>query len=95
MKTIQLNNGVQSKPYADHIYSWEVTAENGETEDMVLEWCRKNLKDASRSSEEYFDDMHKANTFDQKMDVVCGGKYSLRKIGDNKYNYTVVYEYID
>lgn len=96
MKTKQLDNGIQHRPYADHIYKWEVEAENNESQEEVLAWCRKNLRDAKREKEDYFHEYRRMDiSFNEKMNIVCGGYYSIQKIGENKYIYQVIQEYID
>lgn len=95
----QLDNGVQKKRYADHIYKWRIDASgNGEINaDEMLAFCRTYLKHAERTKSDYFAAVRDPNTgFNEHMKVICGGWYTLES---NKYGtvwtYTVVNEYID
>lgn len=95
----QLDNGVQKKRYADHIYKWRIDAGgNGEVNrDEMLVFCQTYLKHAERTKSEYFDAVRNPNTgFNEHMEVICGHYYTLES---NKYGtvwtYTVVEEYID
>nr|DAT51125.1 MAG TPA: hypothetical protein [Caudoviricetes sp.] len=95
----QLDNGVQKKRYADHIYKWRIDAGgNGEvSRDEMLAFCQTYLKHAERTKSEYFDAIRDPNTgFNEHMKVICGHYYTLES---NKYGtvwtYTVVEEYID
>lgn len=89
----QIRDGVQPRPYADHVWEWDIITDK--PYDEVLEYCRKNLKSAEREEKDYWvrrrDNSH---TFDEDMDVICGGFYKLAKT-ENGYNYKVVNEYID
>lgn len=95
----QLDNGVQKKRYADHIYKWRIDAGgNGEVNrDEMLAFCQTYLKHAERTKAEYFDAVRDPSTgFNEHMKVICGHYYTLES---NKYGtvwtYTVVEEYID
>ncbi|WP_455994363.1 hypothetical protein [Porphyromonas endodontalis] len=90
----QFEFGVQKKAYADHVYKWYVTPETDEEKETLLEYCRKNLKNAPRSKEEYFRDKRQAKGLDEVMGIVSGGYYELRKL-DYVYIYSVTREYID
>ena len=43
----QLDDGVQKKPYADHIFHLHLVVEEADKDDL-LSFCRGNLKDAKR-----------------------------------------------
>lgn len=90
----QLNNGSQIKPYADHIYHWKLQVENAD-ETALLEYCRKNLKDAKREKTKYTTDYRESKDFNKTMEIVCGGWYSLSRNDDGSWDYIVHYEYID
>lgn len=95
----QLDNGVQKRPYADHIYKWRIDARGNGTinRDEMLQFCQTYLRKAERTKENYFTAYRDRNLgFNEHMHVVCGGYYSLES---DKYGvvwtYTVVNEYID
>lgn len=94
MKVKQLKNGIQERPYADHIYLWEITTENNETEAEILEFAT-SLKKAYRKEEQYLKDYRETTNFEKKMHIICGGYYTLKKVSSNLYEYTVVYPYVD
>lgn len=91
---VNQENGVQKRPYADHIYSWIVDSE-GESEEQVLEYCLKNLKSAKRNREQYFKEYRESKDFERSMEIVCGGYYELKNIGPNKYEFKAIFAYID
>lgn len=95
----QLDNGVQKRAYADHIYKWRIDARGNGTidRDEMLQFCQKYLRKAERTKSDYFAAVRDPNTeFNEHMKVVCGGWYTLES---DKYGvvwtYTVVNEYID
>lgn len=92
-KIVQIKDGTQPRPYADHIWEWDIATD--EAKEEVLNYCRKNLRDARREESDYWKD-YRDNTksFDEKMEVVCGGYYSLKQT-DTGYRYRVTQEYID
>lgn len=89
MRTEQF--GYHYGSYEDHVYKWNVLAENNETEEEVIAWCRKNLKDAEN---EYADWMNKK--FDDE-GIYFGGYYELNKVykQKNMYFYEVCIPYCD
>lgn len=92
MRAVMIQCGVQARPYADHVWEWNVQTDR--TEEETLEWCRKNLKDAPRSETEYRDAKNKAPGFSEMMQVVCEGRYSIQPVPGG-YRYTVTRDYID
>ena len=91
----QLKAGRQEKRYGDHIYQWTINARNA-TKEELLEYCQKNLKEAKREHSKYLEDYRNQDlTFDQRMEVVCGGWYTLTQNADGTWEYIVHYEYID
>lgn len=88
----QIRNGKQPRPYADHVWEWDITTDK--PYDEVLEYCRANLEKAEREEKEYWKERRGAPGFEATMKVICGGYYTLTKTG-NGYNYKVVNEYID
>lgn len=90
----QLDNGIQKKPYADHIYHWNLSVRG--TEEEVLEFCQKYLKNAKMEEKEYWtayrDD---SKGFNEHMEIICGGYYSLTNNADGTWDYIVRYEYFD
>lgn len=91
----QLDNGVQKKPYADHIYHWNIKVSYAK-EDDILSFCQTYLKSAKREEKDYWR-MYRDNTldFNEHMNVVCGGYYRLTRNDDYTWDYIVHYEYID
>lgn len=88
----QLQNGIQKKPYADHVYQWRIKSDL--PEDEILEKC-KELKKAPITAEEYYKKRRDLSMkFDKQMELICGGCYELKKESDC-YIYTVTQEYID
>jgi len=83
MKAEQIRSG-QSRPYADSIYEWHVIAENGESEQQVLDWCKTNLKNAHYEHEEWCQKQH------HNIGVHFAGYYELLNKGYNNYDYKVV-----
>jgi len=92
MKAVQKRFGTQPRPYADHVWEWEVQTDRPVEE--ALAWCRANLKDAPRSETEYRDGKNSAPSFSDMMQVVCEGRYSISPIPGG-YRYTVTRDYID
>ncbi len=90
----QLDNGMQKKPYADHIYHWKLKVEDAD-EQTLLEFCRNNLKDAKREKKAYTTDYRASKNFNDTMEIVCGGWYSLTCNNDGSWDYIVHYAYID
>jgi hypothetical protein len=95
----QLDNGLQKKPYADHIYKWviDVRGNGNINRDEILEFCREYLRAAKREKTEYFAAIRDTNLgFNEHMNIICGHYYTLES---DKYGviwtYTVVEEYID
>lgn len=93
MKITQLKNGIQPRPYADHVWEWEIFTDQSEAE--VLAYCRENLMDAARDETTYWKDYRdNSKTFDEHMTVVCGGYFNINKT-EGGYVYRVTHEYID
>ena len=89
----QVKNGRQPRPYADHVWEWLIIT--NEPEEEVLSFCRKELKDALREETDYWKDYRdNSKSFNEHMEVVCGGYFSLKKISGG-YVYRVTQEYID
>ena len=88
MKAEKIRSG-QNGPYTDTEEVWNVTAENGESEQEVLDWCKKNLEDVTYEHEEWserqFDDIN----------VHFSGYYELINRGKGKYTYEVFTPYCD
>lgn len=90
-----LDNGVQKKPYADHIYHWHLVVDEPD-EQQLLTYCLTNLKHARNEHDVYFEKYRrKGISFDEMMDIVCGGWFQLRDNHDGSFDYIVHYEYID
>ena len=93
MKIKQIKNGEQPRPYADHVWQWDIETEKAYAE--ILDYCQKNLRKAEREEKQYFLDYRNSNnTFDQTMEIVCGGRYTLTRIPGG-WRYTVTKDYID
>lgn len=97
---IQIENGVQKKPYADHIYKWrlELSYDNTLSKEEILSFCQTYLKKAVRTKEEYFAEIRRGDlSFDERMKVICGHWYTLEKKEEfgRTWIYTVNEEYID
>ena len=93
MKVKQIKNGIQPRPYADHVWEWDI--ETDKLKDEVLAYCKQNLRSAQREESDYWKDYRdRSKSFDEHMEIVCGGYYSLVKT-DGGYKYKVVQEYID
>ena len=93
MKITQIKNGMQPRPYADHVWEWEIITDELPT--AVLTYCQKNLRSAVREEKEYWKDYRdNSKSFNEHMAVVCGGYYTFSKITGG-YKYRVVQEYID
>lgn len=89
----QIRYGVQPRPYADHVWEWDIIT--NKPYDEVLEYCRKNLKPAEREEKDYWKEYRdKSKGFEEHMEIVCGGFYTLTKT-EGGYNYKVTREYID
>lgn len=95
----QLDNGVQKRPYADHIYQWRIDARgNGKIDrEEMLQFCQTYLRKAERTKPDYFAAIRDRNlSFNEHMYVIVGGHYTLES---DKYGvvwtYTVTEEYID
>lgn len=93
MKITQLKNGIQPRAYADHVWEWEIITD--EPEEVVLSYCRKELKNAARDEATYWKDYRdNSKSFNQHMEIVCGGYFKISKTSDG-YVYRVTQEYID
>ena len=93
MKITQIKNGVQPRPYADHVWEWDIITEKSASE--VLVYCLEHLRCAEREEKLYWSEYRDhSKTFDQHMEIVCGGYYSLTRIAGG-WKYKVVQEYID
>lgn len=92
----QIRDGVQERPYADHVYQWEIVLDGKSEFDEMLAFCQTYLRKSARTEDEYRVDYANAKGFENMMEVVVGGRYSLTP---NKYNsrwtYTVTEDYID
>lgn len=92
-KITQLKNGIQPRPYADHVWEWDIITD--EPREAVLEFCQKNMEPAAREESQYWKEYRdNSKSFDEHMQVVCGGYYSLTKINGG-YKYRVTKDYID
>lgn len=99
MKVNQLKDGTQERRYADHIYMWELVANNNETEEDVLNHAF-GLKKAGREKEKFLMDTLNERDFDKSMEIECGGYYEFNNVGIDQdgntvYRYSVVMPYID
>lgn len=93
MKITQIKNGTQPRPYADHVWEWDIITEK--SADEVLVYCLEQLRYAEREEKKYWADYRdRAKSFDQHMQVVCGGYYSFSRIPGG-FKYRVTQEYID
>ena len=93
MKITQIKNGMQPRPYADHVWEWDIITDK--PKDEVLAYCQQNLRSARREEADYWEGYRdRSKSFDEHMEIVCGGYYSLTKI-DGGYKYKVVQEFID
>lgn len=89
----QIRYGVQPRPYADHVWEWDIITDK--PYDEVLEYCKTNLRPAQREEKKYWEEYRdNSKSFDEHMKIICGGFYTLTKTKDG-YNYKVVNEYID
>lgn len=92
----QIDNGVQKRPYADHIYEWNMVIHGVFDIKELLQFCRTYLKHAALEHDEYFKQYRDSNkSFEDHMKVVCGGWYKLEETEKFHYKYTVHQEYID
>ena len=90
----QLDNGAQKRPYADHIYKWEIDARQCDKSEM-LEFCQKYLRKAGREKAEYFSKYKEKMSFTEHMKIVCEGWYTLTQKNVAIWEYEVHNEYID
>ena len=49
----QTDNGIQKCPYADHIYKWEIQINGKTSEEEMLEFAKKYLRDSKYNYQEY------------------------------------------
>ena len=96
---IQIENGTQKRPYADHIYKWKICLDyfgGKPSREEMLSFCQDYLKKAARTKDEYQKEMQRTDiSFNDKMMVVCGHWYSLEQKDDFEWIYLVHEEYID
>lgn len=92
MKITQIKNGIQPRPYADHVWEWDIITEKSASD--VLVYCLENLMYAEREEKKYWIDYRASHDFNKTMEIVCGGYYSLIKI-EGGYKYRVTKDYID
>lgn len=95
IKVTQLDNGIQKKSYADHIYKWNVETNVDATREEVLEYCQKNLREAGLEDWQYHQKYKTQMSFGETMKMVCAGYWRLDKLSDGVWQYKVVNEYID
>lgn len=89
----QTKFGSQERRYGDHIYEWEITSE--ESAENVLEYCKRELfPHPELSKKEYREAISKAD-FEEEMNIVAGGYYEFHEMGNGKFIYRVIQEYID
>lgn len=85
----QIDNGRQKRPYADHIYKWEITLDNGASEEDMLDFAKKYLRDSKYNYQEY---RVKCN---DSADVFYSGYYELSHKDMWHWEYKVVKPYCD
>ncbi len=86
----QTENGVQKRPYADHIYKWEIILSEGTTsEEEMLEFAKKYLRDSKYNYQEY-----RAKCNDDA-GVFYSGYYELSHKDMWHWEYKVVEPYCD
>lgn len=86
----QIDNGVQKRPYADHIYKWEIILSEGTTsEEEMLEFAKKYLRDSKYNYQEY---RAKCN---DSAGVFYSGYYELSNKDMWHWEYKVVEPYCD
>lgn len=85
----QIDNGVQKRPYADHIYKWEIHIQGGTSEEEMLEFAKKYLRDSKYNYQEY-----RAKRNDSA-DVFYSGYYELSHKDMWHWEYKVVEPYCD
>ena len=90
----QIANGMQPRPYADHIYEWVIDIDGKTTKEEVLQFCQTYLESAPLVRSEYLTMYSRSLPFDEHMQIVCGGWYTLTN-DYNKWVYHVQREYID
>lgn len=95
IKTLQVKDGRQERPYANHVFKWKIETDGSKSEKEVLEYCQAQLKDAGKEKGEYYKLLRSNMSFENEMRMKCGGFYELKKIDENHYEYTVEEEYID
>ena len=89
----QIKNGVQPRPYADHVWEWDIFTTRSYEE--TLNYCQTQLMAAARIEADYWKDYRdRSKGFDEHMEIVCGGYYTLTRI-DGGWKYKVTHEYID
>lgn len=94
MKAIQIEYGRQRRPYGNHIWRW-VIKKDGTPREQVIEWALENLKRAAHEEAEYRMLYRASRSFEETMELVCGGFYYLSDRNDSEWEYTVEQEYID
>lgn len=95
---IQKDNGIQKRPYADHIYQWEISLSyRPEDDNELIEFCKTHLKSAKLDWREYQKLIRETNEFDKTMEIVCGGRYCLEQMDKYgmRFRYTATFDYID
>lgn len=91
----QIENGVQKRPYADHIYEWNMVIYGVTNIAELLQFCQTYLRRAALEHDEYFKQYRQVKGFEETMKIVCGGWYKLEETEKFHYKYTVHEEYID
>lgn len=94
MEAIQIEYGNQNRRYGNHIWKW-VIKKDGTPREQVIEWALENLKRAEHEKTEYQRLYRVPSSFEQTMELVCGGFYYLTERNDKEWEYTVEQEYID
>lgn len=88
-------DGSQPRPYADHVYEWVIKTMWKPTRDEVLQFCLTYLEHAALERTEYLTKYRSNLPFNEHMQVVCGGWYTLTNNEHGEWVYHVQREYID
>lgn len=86
----QLDNGIQERPYADHIYRWNIETAGITEREEIFDFCQKYLK-SSKYNEQYY-----KSHCNKGADIFYSGYYILNSSNSgHTWTYSVIIPYCD
>lgn len=96
IKATQIEFGVQKRPYADHIYRWKVTADEGEDANQVAAYMRENIEECKNAmSRLKWYEEYRSGSFERMMEAVYAGRLEIEKKDNGTFEVKKIQPYID